>query len=171
MLIALYIALGVLVLFIVVGLFLPTTYSVEATQTIRAPRERVHALIADLEQWEHWEPWREKDPTIEITREQTTGVGAKQAWTDKSGGGELTFTRSDPDYGIDYDLLFAQKYACKASMTHQPVDAGAVRVTWSMNGDAGLPVIGGYFARLMPKMIRPMFQRGLDKLKQAAEAG
>lgn len=167
---ALIIAGVVVALFVVVGLLLPTRYGVSATTTVNAPRQRVHELIADLEQWEHWEPWREKDPTIEITRGQTTGVGAHQQWADKSGGGELTFTRSDSDYGIDYDLLFAKKYACKASMTHRAVDEGRVEVTWSMSGDTGTPIIGGYFARLMPKLIRPMFQRGLDKLKLAAEA-
>jgi len=82
LIIALYSAAGLLVLLIVVGLCLPTTYSVQATQTVSAPRERVHVLIADLEQWEHWKPWREKDPTFEFVREQTVGIGAKQSWTD-----------------------------------------------------------------------------------------
>ena len=169
MLIALIIAGVALALFIIVGLLLPTAYRVSAETMISAPRERIHALIADLDQWQHWEPWREKDPAIQITRGQTTGVGAHQSWTDKSGGGELTFTRCDDDYGIAYDLLFAKKYACKAEMTHEPAGDGRVRVTWTMSGDTGMPVIGGYFARLMPKMIKPMFARGLEKLKQAAE--
>ncbi len=169
MTITLIIIAVVIVLFIIVGLLLPTAYRVSTDTTINAPRERIHALIADLEQWEHWEPWREKDPTIEITRGQTTGVGAHQSWADKSGGGELTFTRCDEDYGIAYDLLFAKKYACKAEMTHEPAGDGRVRVVWAMTGDTGMPVIGGYFARLMPKMIRPMFARGMEKLKAAAE--
>ena len=131
-------------LFVLVGLILPTSYSLSAQTTIKAPRARVHALLEDLEQWEHWEPWREKDPTIQITRGQTTGAGAHQSWTDKSGGGELTYTRSDPDYGIDYDLLFAKKYACKASITHEQATDGTARVTWSMSGDTGTPIIGAY---------------------------
>lgn len=166
----LFIILGVLVLFVLVGLILPSQFSVSCSEQINAPRERVHALIADLDQWEHWEPWREKDPTITVQRsDQTAGVGAHQTWTDKSGGGELTFTRSDPDYGIDYDLVFAKQHACKASMAHEPVAGDQVRVTWSMTGSAKMPVVGGYFARLLPLMIRPMFTRGLTNLKSVAE--
>lgn len=171
MLIAIISIGSIIVLSVAIGLFLSTKYSVRSEQVINAPRQRVHELIADLNEWEHWEPWREKDPSVKITRsDQTAGAGAQQSWTDKSGGGELTFTRADPGYGIDYDLLFANKYACKASMTHEPAGDGQVRVVWAMSGDTETPIIGGYFALLMPRFIKPMFDRGLEKLKQAAES-
>ncbi|MBX2851855.1 MAG: SRPBCC family protein [Phycisphaeraceae bacterium] len=154
-----------------IGARLSKKYQVASTIMIDAPRERIHELIADLEQWDHWEPWREKDPKIVITRgNQTSGVDACQSWTDKSGGGELVITRSNPGYGVDYDLLLAGKYECQASITHAPTGDGPVRVTWLMSGSADIPVLGGYLAKLMPRMIRPMFDRGLQKLKQAAES-
>lgn len=165
------IAVAVIVLlFIIVGLLLPTTYAVSSSVVIDAPQAKVHELVADLEEWPKWEPWTEEDDGIMVSRtEQTTGVGAGQQWTDTSGGGELTITRSDPDYGIDYDLTFNQKYHCKASITHTPT-ANGVRVTWTMSGDTGTPVIGGFFARLMPALIGPMFDQGMQNLKTAAEA-
>lgn len=167
----LYSLLSLLVLFVVIGLLLPTTYNLARSVTIKAPRQRVHALLADLNEWPAWEPWREKDPTIQITLGPTTaGVGAHQAWADKNGGGELTFTRCEPDYGIAYDLLFAKKYACTAQMTHQANPDGTTQATWAMQGDTKTPVIGGYFARLMPLLIGSMFTTGLNNLKRAAES-
>jgi len=166
----LLIPIGVLLLLVVIGLCLPTTYVVRRETQIAAPRDRVHALVSDLKAWSQWEPWREKDPTIQITSgEITDAVGATQSWTDKSGGGELTFTRVDPEFGVDYDLTMMQKYQCTASLSHQALGENATRVIWEMYGDTGIPVVGGYFARLMPRMIEPMFARGLEKLKAAAE--
>lgn len=162
---------GVLALFVVVGFCLPTTYVARRETQIAVSRERVHALVGDLKAWSAWEPWTEKDPTVQITPgEITDAVGATQSWTDKSGGGELTFTRVDPEFGVDYDLTIMKKYQCTASLSHQAVGDHATRVVWEMHGDTKTPVIGGYFARLMPRMIEPMFARGLEKLKVAAEA-
>ncbi len=166
------IALVLLVIVVVltlVGLALPTTYTASCSVVIDAPRENVHALVADLEQWPRWEPWTAADPTVSVTLgEQTTGVGAHQAWSDQNGGGELTFTAVDPEMGIVYDLLIMQKYACKGRVTYAD-HADGLEVTWAMDGDTGTPVIGGYFAKLMPTMIEPMFEDGLRRLKTAAE--
>jgi len=43
------------------------------------------------------------------------------------------------------------------------------KVTWSMSGDMDMPVIGGYFALLMPRMVGGDFEKGLAKLKAQAE--
>jgi len=157
---------------VAIGFLLPTTYEVSQSIVINAPRDRVHLLIADLEQWPKWEPWSNADTSINTTvGVQTTGVGATQSWTDQHGGGELTFTMSDPDKGIAYDLTFSEKFHCKAAMLHEGED-GEVTVTWTMNGDAaegGIRPVAGYFAQLMPGIIQPMFADGLQRLKSAAE--
>lgn len=157
--------------FIVVGLFLPTSYEVSRSIEVEAPEARVHELVADLRQWPRWEPWRAQDPTIQTTLgEATTGVGASQSWTDSHGGGELTFTESDPDRGVRFDLLFSKQYACVGWLHHEPAGEGKVTVTWGMAGDCGMPIVGGYMALLMPGMVGPMFDNGLANIKREAEA-
>jgi len=42
-------------------------------------------------------------------------------------------------------------------------------VTWWLKGDMDMPVIGGYLALLMPRMVGPEFQKGLAKLKREVE--
>ncbi|MEM1212214.1 MAG: SRPBCC family protein [Planctomycetota bacterium] len=156
---------------VVIGLMLPTAYVVERSVVIDAPRDRVHGLIADLVEWERWEPWSAEDATIVVTRgSQTTGVGASQAWTDKMGGGELVFTMADPAKGVGYDMTIGGAMHAKATILHEALGDGKVRVTWRMEGDAsGAPVVGGYLAKLLPGAIGPMFESGMQNLKAEAE--
>jgi len=157
---------------VIVGLLLPTTYVARRQIVVNAPRDTVHGLVNDLERWRVWEPWTQKDPTVEMVCGEgspTDQVGATQSWTDKNGGGRLTITRIDPDFGIAYDVQFAGKYDCTASIQHRAA-GDAVEVIWELHGDTKMPVVGGFFAKLMPGMIEPMFADGLQRLKAAAEA-
>ncbi|MEM6393793.1 MAG: SRPBCC family protein [Planctomycetota bacterium] len=157
--------------FVVMGLLLPTDYVVERSVVIDAPRDAVHGLVADLAEWDKWEPWSAEDPTVVVTPgPKTTGVGASQTWTDQTGGGELVFTMSDPAKGVGYDMTIADAMHAKATILHEVMADGKVRVTWRMEGDAGgAPVVGGYLAKLLPAAIGPMFESGMGNLKAAAE--
>ena len=160
----------VVLVFVFVGLFLPTEYEVRRGVLIQAPIEDVHPYVNDLEKWSAWEPWRDADPTIQITLgDITQGVGANQSWSGDSGKGDLTFTASDPNKGIAYDLTFDDRYESKSVVTYHTESDGSTHVEWIMTGDTGTPVIGGYFAMMMDSMIGPMFQNGLNKLKSALE--
>ncbi len=165
-------ALAILiVLFIVVGLFLPTQYTVTRTQVIQAKPAAIHVHVNDLTKWDAWAPWKDEDPSVIITLGgKKSGVGASQSWTGKDGNGTLTFTKSSKKEGIDYDLAFNDgMYKCTAFIHY--LDLGVnTQVTWTMAGDMDIPVVGGYFAMTMDSMAGPMFQRGLAKLKKVVES-
>lgn len=164
------IAVVIIVLVVVVGLMLPQDYVVSREIVIAAPADQVHAYVGELKKWDDWGPWKDGDPTVEVTLgEKTTGVGASQSWTADSGDGKLVFTQCDASAGIAYDMEFADwDEGCKASVTYQAQGEGTL-VTWEMTGSVPTPVIGGYFARMMPGMISPMFELGLQKLKTCVE--
>ncbi len=157
--------------FVVVGFVLPTKYTVSREVTIHATPEAVHRHVGNLDKWEAWSPWKEGDPTLEITPGQKrSGVGASQSWVGEDGDGALTVTMSDPDQGIEYDLAFEQgKYQCKSAMLYDATTDSQTKVTWTMSGDTKTPFIGGYFALMMDSMVGPMFDRGLEKLKGVVE--
>lgn len=162
---------------VVVGLMLPNSYELSRSVVIDAQPAQVHALVGDLARWDEWAPWKEADPSVETTLgAQTTGVGASQNWTDKQGGGWLEFTRCDPVGGVTYDMAFvmgegddAEEMPSLGAIDYEPT-ANGTKVTWSMSGDVDMPVFGGYLAKMLPGQVAPMFDRGLAKLKQAAEA-
>lgn len=155
---------------IVVGFFLPKTFVVEREIAIAAPRERVFALIGDLENWPEWGPWKDADASLEVTLgEKTSGVGASQRWVAKDGDGRLVFTAADPERGIEFDLFFNQDAFVNTSSILYEESDGELLVTWTMTGSVPVPVMGGYLAKMMPGMVGPMFDQGLEKLKAAAE--
>ncbi len=160
----------VVVMFVLIGFMLPKGYSVERSVVIEADPAAIHTLVGDLRAWEQWTPWLEADPTIETTfGETTSGVGASQTWTDKSGGGELIFTQSSADSGVIYDMSFDQgNYTSTGAVDYKLVDGGT-EVTWRMTGEMGGNPIKRYFGLMMDSVVGPMFEKGLHKLKTAAE--
>lgn len=163
----------ILILIVVVGLFLPTSYTVERSVVIDAGPEKVHEYVGDLNKWEEWAPWKEEDPSIVVTKgEKTKGVGASQYWVGDSGDGALTITKDSPEEGIEYDLVFeGGLYECQSAVMYEELKDGDTKVTWEMNGDMNSPIIGGYFALMMDSMVGEMFDRGLNNLKSKVEEG
>jgi len=162
-------ALAVLIL--VVGILLPSSYTVERSVVIEASPDEVHKYVGDLKKWEEWTPWKEDDPTIVVTYgEETKGVGASQYWVGDSGTGSLTFTKDSPEEGVEYDLTFdGGAYECKSAMKYNPLSGNETKVTWTMAGDMGQSIVGGYLVLMMDSMVGGMFDKGLSNLKNKVE--
>jgi hypothetical protein len=170
-LVKLVLLLIVVVVVVVVGvgyLVLDGKYDVSREAKINASPEAIHKEVGDLREWPHWLPFTKHDKTIKVTIEQPTGVGANQHWTGDSGNGELTFTKSDPETGIDFDMLFDKKFASKGSITYDKA-GDETRVTWRMTGEND-GLLGRWMAFATPYMIGPMFDEGLKDLKKQVEA-
>jgi polyketide cyclase/dehydrase/lipid transport protein len=169
--------LGLIVVVVIVGFFLPTTYAVDTRITVNATPAQVHAMVGDLERWPSWVPWQEDDPSLETTLgDKTTGVGASQSWTSDSGNGELVFTFADPAVGIEYDLNFivdGDRTPSKCAVKYEVV-GDTVVVVWTMSGDVAdmmPPIAAGYLGIFLPDEIAKMFDRGLASLKSQVEGG
>jgi len=159
-----------------VGFLGPTEYAIAKSVKIDAEPGAVHEYVGELRKWPEWSPWEELDPSIVTTYgDKTTGVGAYQSWTGEDGGGELTFTRCDPESGIAYDMAFIMeddKIPATSAMDYKQVDGGT-EVTWTMNGDwdGAVPAImAGWMKILSPWMIGGPFDQGLENLKARVEA-
>ena len=152
------------------GIFMSNEYEVKRTITINASTQAIHKYVEDLNEWPKWTPWQSADPSVSIEiGEISKGVGATQKWSGKSGVGELKITKSSPDYGIDYMLdMQADGLNTYSSLTYQP-QGNTTEIIWSMRGKFDLPVIGTYIAMAMDGTAGPMFEQGLDKLKELAE--
>ena len=153
------------------GYFIPTDYVIHKSINITSSPSYIHEHVGDLNKWELWTPWKEEDPTIQITTsEKTTGIGASQSWQDERGGGSLVITAWSTDKGIEYDLYFkGGKYKSKSAIKYQSISATKVKVSWAMHGKINKPIIGGYIAYYMKYTIGPKFQKGLQNLKKLVE--
>ena len=158
-------------LLFVIGFFLPSSYHVERSTRIKAPPEKIYALISDPRQWTKWTVWNERDPAMKITYSgPPSGQGAKWAWESKSEGeGSMEFTRAEPNKAIGYTLEF-HEFGMKSSGALELAPAGgATRVTWTNRGDVGGNPLKHYFAAMMDRMVGPDFEKGLSNLKALAE--
>jgi len=160
-----------LIILFVAGVFLPQHFSVTRSITVTGSSAQIHQLTNDLEQWPLWSPWVEMDPSVKITVAKITqGVGASQSWTDGNGGGKLTFIESSPDQSITYNLWFADnEIPSLSTMTYTTLNATQTKVSWGIQGDAQIPVVGFYMALLMDTFIGPAFELGLKNLKAEVE--
>lgn len=167
------IGIGVLAATLVVvlgGLLLPRDYSVEREIVIQSSMDRIHQFSSDLETWPDWTPWFKDDPSLEITLgDITKGVGANQTWKAKKGGGELTITRSEPNWGIVYDMDLSKGRPRSLNTIRYEQMADSTKVLMRVDGDMGWNLIGRYFNLLMDPLVGPLFEDGLTRLKMLAE--
>jgi len=161
---------SILVVVILGGLILPNNFEIKRSVSIEASNSHIHQFVNNLKKWPQWTPWKESDPSVNVTLgEITQGLGASQSWTANGGGGSLTFTSSSSESGIDYDFFFEgdeTRYPASISYSEgQP----PITVTWKMSGKVDTLIIGPYVAMMMDPMVGDMFQKGLDKLKKIVE--
>ena len=168
--VTLLVLLGLVVVVVGIGAFLPKDFRVERSIEIDASPEVVFEQVSSLRKWNAWSPWIARDPSIknEFTGPDD-GVGATVSWTsEESGDGTQTITLSEPPTRIEMKLDFGDMGQPNADWTFVPSDDG-VRVTWGLSGTASGP-LGGYFAKMMDGWVGADYEDGLARLKQVAES-
>ena len=147
-------------------------FDIARSTTIRATPTRVLALVNDFHEWPAWSPWEDVDPALQRTYSgPDSGVGAHYAWSGnrKAGSGSMEITSSTPDE-IDLRLSFLKPWKATNGVTFTLVPAGdGTEVTWRMTGEqkGAAAVFGKVFN--MDKLLGKDFEKGLARLKAAAE--
>jgi len=60
----------------------PATFDTVRSTKIDAPKNVAFNIVNDLNNWEKWSPWMDKDPEIKITySDQKAGVGSSYTWS------------------------------------------------------------------------------------------
>lgn len=170
--------IAVIIIVVIAGVLIlaaakPDTFRVQRAASVKAPPEKVFALINDFNRWGAWSPWEKKDPAMKRTFGATTGgKGATYAWDgDKNvGQGRMEIAESVAPSKVTIKLDFVRPFEA-----HNTVDftlerqGDATNVTWAMQGDTP------YFAKIihlfidMDSMVGKDFETGLANLKVAVE--
>ncbi len=168
--VAVLVVLGLVVVVVAIGAFLPKDFRVERSIEIDASPEVVFDQVDSLPKWSAWSPWIARDPSIknEFTGPEA-GVGSTVTWTsEESGDGTQTITLSERPTRIEMKLDFGEMGQPNADWTFAPSGDG-VRVTWGLSGTAAGP-LGGYFAKMMDGWVGADYEDGLARLKEVAES-
>ncbi len=151
----------------------PDTFGVQRSATVKAPPEKIFALINDFHQWGSWSPYEHKDPAMKRTFGGTeSGKGAVYAWDgDKNvGSGRMEILETSAPSKILIKLDFFTPFEAHniAEFTMLP-QGDATNVSWRMHGPAP------FMARIMhvfiniDKMVGKDFEAGLANLKRLTE--
>lgn len=151
----------------------PDSFRIERSASIKAPPEKIFALINDLHQWASWSPWEKIDPALKRTHGgAASGKGALYAWegNNKVGSGSMEILESVPSSRITIKLDFIKPFEGHNSAEFKIERAGdSTTVTWAMFGPSPYlsKVMGLVFS--MDKMIGGQFETGLANLKAITE--
>jgi uncharacterized protein YndB with AHSA1/START domain len=151
----------------------PDSFTVKRTAAIKAPPERIFALIDDLHGWAAWSPYEKKDPGMKRTfGGAAMGKGAIYQWDGNknvgSGSMEIIEVIQPSKIVIKLDFLKPFEGHNTAEFTMVPVGDNTT-VAWAMYGPSFymFKVMGIFMD--MDKMIGDDFAAGLANLKAVAE--
>jgi uncharacterized protein YndB with AHSA1/START domain len=151
----------------------PDTFSVQRSATIKAPPDKIFAVLNDFHRWTEWSPWEKLDPAMKRTLGgAASGKGATYAWegNSKAGAGRMEIVESEParKVGIQLDFIkpFEGHNIAEFTLTQQ---GDATQVNWQMRGPAPFITKLMQVFVSMDTMIGKDFEEGLANLKAVAE--
>lgn len=148
--------------------FKPATFRYQRSLLIKAPAEKIFAILVDLHHWKTWSPYEKMDPAMKQTHSGAeTGKGAVYEWdgNNKVGQGRMEIMEITEPTRIIMKLDFFRPFKAQniAEFLLEPKDA-ATKVTWAMYGPSP------YMARVMSffincdKIVGKQFDEGLANL-------
>jgi uncharacterized protein YndB with AHSA1/START domain len=168
----------VVVLVVIAGILIyastrPDSFRVQRSTSIKAPPQKIFAMINDLKAWATWSPYEKKDPAMKRSfGAVTAGKGATYEWDgDKNVGKghmEIVETAQPNKVVIKLDFLKPFEAHNTAEFTLEP-KGDTTLVSWAIYGPSAYitKVMGLFFN--MDTMIGKDFEVGLADLKAAAE--
>ena len=151
----------------------PDTFRIQRAATIKAPPERIFAVLNDFLRWESWSPWEKKDPAMKRTFSAvTSGKGAVYAWEGNRdvGQGRMEIAESVAPSKVAIKLDFVKPFEAHniVEFTLEP-KGDSTHVTWAMQGP--MPYISKLITVFvnMDSMVGKDFEAGLANLKTNTE--
>lgn len=147
----------------------PDTFRVERSISIKAPPEKIFAILNDFHQSESWSPFEKKDPAMKRTfGGAASGKGAVYEFDGNKevGKGRLTITDTAPPSKIKIALDMVEPFEAHNTVEFTlGTNGDSTGVTWAIHGPQSymMKVVGLFMD--CDKMIGKDFEAGLVKLK------
>jgi uncharacterized protein YndB with AHSA1/START domain len=151
----------------------PDSFRIERSVAIKAPPEKVFALINDFHQWEAWSPWEKIDPALQRTYGgAASGKGAVYEWSGNKdiGKGRMEIVEATPPSKVSLKLDFITPFEAHNMVDFTLASQGDMTtVTQAMYGPSP------YMSKLMTiffsmeKMVGEKYEEGLANLKSLSE--
>jgi carbon monoxide dehydrogenase subunit G len=151
----------------------PDTFRIQRSILIKAPPEKIFAILNDLHRWGVWSPYEKKDPAMKrYYSGAEIGKGAVYEWEGNKnvGKGRMEIAESTVPSRLLIKLDFIAPFQAHnaAEFTLEP-QGELTNVTWAMYGPS--PFISKVMCLFinMDNMVGKDFEVGLDNLKAISE--
>jgi uncharacterized protein YndB with AHSA1/START domain len=151
----------------------PNTFRVQRSAYIKAPPEKIFALINDFHSWTLWSPYEQMDPALKRNYSgSANGKGAVYEWlgNSKIGQGRMEITDATLPSKVLIKLDFSKPMKAHniSEFTLEP-QGDTTMVTWAMYGPSTFMAKIMSIFLSMDKLVGKDFETGLANLKVVAE--
>lgn len=169
--------IALIVVLLIAGVLLfaltkPDSFKIERSIVIKAPPEKISALLTDFKQWAAWSPWEKKDLAMKRTYSGAAdGKGAVYGWegNKKVGTGRMELLDVQPKK-VTIKLDFLAPFEAHNTAEFDLLSQGdSTQLTWTMQGPSNYMSKVMSVVMSMEKMVGPDFEAGLANLKAVAE--
>lgn len=151
----------------------PDAFHVQRSIIIKAPPEKIFAVINDFQNWPSWSPWQHLDPAMKTSvSDAPSGKGAVSTWdgNSKVGAGRTEITESVAPSRIAMKLDMARPFEAHNIVEYTLEPKGnSTSVTWAMKGET--PLLGKVVGLFIDcdQMVGKDFETGLANLRALTE--
>jgi hypothetical protein len=156
----------------IIGLFLPSKFTMQRSVVINADQKIIFDQINILKNWPAWSPWIKMDPNTKLTYSgPESGVGATYSWqSEKTGEGTLVISESIPYQSVSFDMDFKKEGKAISGYKIEKAENGNTLIQW-FESDMGnnpfnklMSVTGGKW------FLQSKFDEGMNSIKSIAES-
>lgn len=166
------ILLIVLALFLIIPLFLPSSFHIERSIIIEKPVSVVFKTATDMNLRSEWDPWLEMEPNAEMKITMNPEiVGSGYSWKGKIiGEGRITIMEFIPNEHIKskIEFLVPQSMESDVFWDFEENNEGT-KTTWAFEGTLSYP-LEKWSGLFMDKFMGPQFEKGLSNFRVLVES-
>ncbi len=165
--------LSIILVLIVIGVILPSSYHVERTVTINKSTEEVFPYLNNLHKWGSWTSINiHKDHSLEQQFfGPAQGIGNGLSYKgDKLGKGTITITDNELNDYVHFTLLINNRFETTGNIKTISVSDTVSTVKITLDGDVGFHLPDRFIILMIDNIAGSLFQESLNRLKTIVES-
>ena len=162
---------GLIGLFLLISLFLPSKVEVNRSINIKGSKKAVFEQINEFRNWEAWSPWLADDPSMTFNySDQTAGEGASYSWNsdDPQNRGSQRITKVYEMDSLFTHMVFENAGEADGKFTFIQINDSRMELTWAFQTEFS------FFMRWMGLLVEGdvanSFETGLANIKYLVES-
>lgn len=151
------ISIGILaVLYIVIGLFLPSTTTIANSLKMSGSGQSIYESVSDFKNWNEWAIWNEDNCMSVRISDPSKGTGARYRWKAKIReikDGLIVLKDAQPNFLLNYTFHYGKRQRGEILFNIEELEDGGSFVTCAITINNKRKIFGRYFALLIKKPV------------------